>query len=77
MRARLKNSVILHNPAHAWARPGVDYSAQWSPKMISPPRVVLLHPERSDTSVELPGRFVEILSEEVSRRVGGTASVPR
>ena len=68
MRARLKSSAILHKPSDAWVRAGVDYEAEWSPKMVSPPRVLVMHPERSDVLVELPRRFVQIVPD--ARDVG-------
>ncbi len=64
MRARLKPSTIIQNPAYDWVRSSHLYEAEWSEKMISPKPVVLLHPDRHDVFCELPFASVEIVADD-------------
>jgi hypothetical protein len=78
VRVRLKPSVTIHDPTFDWVQQGQVYEAEFSEKMTSPKRVVLIHPEHRDVFAELPFRSVEILPEETPMNgpcpVCGTAS---
>jgi hypothetical protein len=62
MRVRLRAGSIIPDPVPDWVRPDQQYEAEWSDKMTSPRRVVLIHPDRPDTFYEVPFRAVDLLA---------------
>ena len=61
MKVRLKQSAIIHGRNCEWVEHGVIYEAEFSEKMTSPRRVVIVHAEKPDIFCELPFHAVEIL----------------
>ena len=68
LKARLKSTTIINDPNVRWLKTGQEYEAEWSPKMTSPRRVLLIHPDKPETYVELRYRDVEIVVQPKKRR---------
>ena len=63
MRARLKDSAIIHKSDCKWVKHGEVYEAEFSEKRMSPRPVVLIHPTKSGFFCELPYSAVEIIPD--------------